>query len=157
MVDELKMARAQAVFALLCTAIERRNWTYEKEEDKLLVHFVVNGDDLPIQLALLVEADKELITLLSPLPFNMSEEKRMEGAIAACAASFGMADGSFDYDIREGGIVFRLVASYRGSTLSEGVLHYMISCAMAMVEKYNDRFFGLENGTISIGEFIKME
>lgn len=157
MADEMKMARAKAVYEQLCTALEHRNWTFDKVEEDLVVRFMVNGDDIPLQMAMFVEAEKELVTLLSPFPFKMSEDKLMEGAIAACTASFGMADGSFDYDITQGGIAFRLVASYRGSNLSEGVLQYMISCSCAMADKYNDRFLALNKGMISIEDFINME
>jgi hypothetical protein len=123
----------------------------------MVVRLVVNGDDIPLQMAMFVEPDKELVTVLSPFPFKMSENKRMEGAIAACSASFGMADGSFDYDISAGGIAFRLVSGYRDSQISEGVLQYMISCSCAMVDKYNDRFLALEKGMISIEDFINMD
>ena len=157
MADDLKMARAREIYNMLCAAIERREWEFTKEENALLVHFVVNGEDIPIQMALFVESEKELVTVLSPLPFRMSRGKRMEGAVAACVASYGMADGSFDYDMEEGGIVFRLVASYRDSTLSEGVLQYMISCSCATVDQYNHRFHALEEGKISIADFVKME
>lgn len=157
MADEMKMARARKVYQDLCTALDHRQWEYTKREDELLVHMLVNGDDLPLQLAIFVEADKQLVTLLSPFTYKMSESKRIEGAVAACVASFGMADGSFDYDINEGGITFRIVASYNGSVLGEGVLQYMISCACAMADKYNDRFLALDKGMLSIEGFIDME
>lgn len=157
MADEMKITRAKEVYALLCTALEHRNWNFEKFDEDLVVRFAVNGEDIPVQMAIFVEAEKELVTVLSPFTFKMSENKRIEGAIAACTASFGMADGSFDYDMASGGIVFRLSTSYTDSTLSEGVLQYMISCSVAMVDKYNDRFLALEKGMISIENFINMD
>ena len=39
MSDEMKMQLAQQVYQTLCSALERNEWTYEKEEDKLIVHF----------------------------------------------------------------------------------------------------------------------
>lgn len=157
MTDEMKNARAQEAFGLVCQALENRNWTFDKFEDDLVVRFVVNGDDLPIQMLVHVQADKQLISVLSPLPFKMSENKRVEGAIAACAASFSMADGSFDYDMSTGGITFRQVVSYRDSEVGEGAVQYMLSCTCAMVDKYNDRFLALEKDMISIEKFISMD
>ena len=133
----------------------RRVNSYEKEEEKLLVHFGVNGDDIPMQFILVVDEDRQLIRLMSPLPFNMSEEKRMDGAIATCVASFGMADGSFDYDLTDGQIVFRMTASFRGSIIGDGLFQYMISCACAMVDKYNDQFLAINKGVMSINDFIE--
>ncbi len=154
MVDEKKMALAKQVYRTLCEAIENREWSFKKEEDKLLVYFGVNDDDIPMQFIIIVDAERQLIRLLSPLPFKMSEDKRLDGAIAACAASFGMADGSFDYDLSDGSIVFRMTASFRESIIGEGLFQYMISCSCAMVEKYNDQFLALDKGTISIADFI---
>ena len=154
MVDEKKMELAKQVYQTLCEAIERREWNFGKDEEKLLVHFGVSGDDIPMQFILIVDAERQLIRLMSPMPFKMSESKRMEGAIATCAASFGMADGSFDYDLSDGTIVFRMTASFRESLIGEGLFQYMISCSCAMVDKYNDRFLALDKGIMSITDFI---
>ena len=154
MADEKKMALAKQVYQTLCEAIERREWNFGKDEEKLLVHFGVNGDDIPMQFILIVDAERQLIRVMSPLPFKMSEAKRMEGAIATCAASFGMADGSFDYDLSDGTIVFRMTASFRESLVGEGLFQYLISCSCAMVDKYNDQFLALDKGIMSITDFI---
>lgn len=154
MVDEKKMELAKQVYQTLCEAIERREWNFGKDEEKLLVHFGVSGDDIPMQFILIVDAERQLIRVMSPLPFKMSESKRMEGAIATCAASFGMADGSFDYDLSDGAIVFRMTASFRESLIGEGLFHYLISCSCAMVDEYNDKFLALDKGIIGIEEFI---
>ncbi|MBQ9930359.1 MAG: hypothetical protein IJO72_06240 [Oscillospiraceae bacterium] len=154
MIDETKMAQAKKVYQTLCEAIERRNWKFGKDEEKLLVHFGVRGEDLLMQFILIVDAERQLIRLLSPMPNKMSEGKRMEGAIATCAASYGLVDGSFDYNLPTGEIIFRMTASFRSSEIGEGMLQYMISCACAVVDKYNDQFLGIDKGEISIADFI---
>ena len=154
MVDEKKMELAKQVYQTLCEAIERREWNFGKDEEKLLVHFDVSGGEIPMHFNLIVDAERQLIRVMSPLPFKMSESKRMEGAIATCAASFGMADGSFDYDLSDGTIVFRMTASFRESLIGEGLFQYLISCSCAMVDKYNDQFLALDKGIMSITDFI---
>ena len=155
MADELKRKYAEQAFSTLCAALNARNWNYEVEEDKLLVHFGVSGDDIPMKFIIFVDVDRQMVRLLSPLSFKMSEEKRVEGAIATCAASYGMADGSFDYDISDGSISFRMTESFRNCSLGEGVIQYLISCACAMVDQYNDKFLALSKGMISITDFVK--
>ena len=157
MIDEKKMELAKQVYKTLCDAIERREWKFGKDEEKLLVHFSVSGDDIPMQFILVVDAERQLVRLMSPMPYKMSEGKRMEGAIATCAASYGMADGSFDYDLSDGEIVFRMTASFRESLIGEGLLQYMISCSCAMVDKYNDQFLAIDKGLMSITDFIAKE
>lgn len=155
MADAKKIENAMKVYESLCEAIDKRGWKYEKDEEQLLVHFGVSGDDIPMQFVLIVDIERQLIRLMSPLPFTMCESKRMEGAIATCTASFGMVDGSFDYDITEGTIIFRLTASFRESLIGDGLFQHMISCSCFMVDKYNDLFLALDKGIISIADFIE--
>ena len=154
MADERNIELAKQVYQTLCEAIERREWNFGKDEENLIVHFGVNGDDILMQFILGVDADRQLIRLLSPLPFKMGEDKRMEGAIAACSASYGMVDGNFDFNLVDGSIAFRMTASFRDSVIGEGLFHYMIACSCAMVDKYNDKFLALDKGVISITDFI---
>lgn len=156
MTDEKNMQLAKRVYQTLCESIERRNWKYGKDEDedKLIVHFGVNGEDIPMDFVIIVDAGRQLIRLISPLPFKMSESKRMDGAVAVCAASYGMSDGSFDYDLSDGTITFRMTASFRESIIGEGLFDHMISLSCAIVDDYNDQFLALNKGLMSIKDFI---
>lgn len=155
MADEKNTTFAKTVFTTLCDAMENRGWKYEKDEQDLTVHFIVSGEDIPMQFILVIDAERQLIRLMSPLPFKMSEDKRIEGAIATCAASFGLADGSFDYDLSEGRIIFRMTASFRESLIGEELFHYMIECSCVTVDEYNDKFLAVDKGLLSISDFIE--
>ena len=48
---------------------------------------------------------------------------------------------SFDYNIRDGSITFRMTASYRESVIGEGLFNYMIDCAAATVDEFNDKLY----------------
>ena len=154
MAEEIKMDLAKEVYATLCAALDRREWHYEKDEENLVVHFGVSGDDIPMSFIIAVDAERQLVRVMSPLPFKFSEDKRMDGAIATCVASFGLADGSFDYDISTGMVIFRMTATYRESKLGDGLFQYMISCASVMVDEFNDKFLAIDKGMLSIGDFI---
>ena len=155
MADEKNLAIAKSLFSKMCDALDRKDCNYEKSEEDLTVFFTVEGDDIPIRFFLIIDADAKLIKLMSPLPFKMSEEKRMDGAIAACAASFGMADGSFDYNISNGQIVFRMTASFRESLIGEELFLYMVGCSYSSVRDYNYQFLAVDKGIISIKDFIE--
>lgn len=157
MADEKKMELAQKVYQTLCDALDSRNWRYMNDDDKLLVHFGVNGDDIPMKFIIVVDADRQLVRLMSPLSFKMSESKRIEGAIATTVASYGMNDGSFDYDMSEGEIVYRLTQCFRDSTIGMGLFHYMIDYSCAVVDAYNEKFLALEKGLMSLQDFIAKE
>ena len=152
--SEIKMERAKKVYATLCGALDERNWKYEKVDDELLVHFTVQGDDLPIQYLIFVDVDRQLLRLLSPLPFDMSEDKRIDGAIATCHATYGLMDGSFDYDLSNGRISYRMTSAFLDNEIPASVVHYMIDFAGVIVDKYNDKFFALNKGFLTIEKFL---
>ena len=87
----------------------------------------------------------------------MPEDKRQDGAIAVCAANYGLVDGSFDYDIGDGEIRFRLASSYRDSDLGPDLFEYMIMVAASMVDNYNDKLFMLAKGMMTVQQFIEKE
>ena len=157
MSDEKNMELSQQVYRTLCYALNNRGWRFDKDDAELQVFFGVNGEKMPMQFIIAVDNDRQLIRLLSPMPYQMREEKKVEGAVAACTASFKMADGSFDYDLADGQIVFRLTASYRESFIGEGLFQYMISCACAVVDTYNTQFKAIDEGDLSIADFLKRE
>lgn len=157
MADENKKILAKKVYDTLCKAIEKREWKYEKDEEKLVVYFGVSGEDISMNFIIVVDEERQIVRLMSPMPYKMREEKRMEGAIATSAASFGMVDGSFDYDLSDGTIIFRMTASFRESEIGEELFQYMISCSCAMVDKYNTQFLAIDKGDMDIGDFLSKE
>ena len=157
MAEELNLKKAKEVFDTLIRMLERRNWKYEKHEDIFLIKSGVKGEDLPIEFVILVKPGNEVVQFISPMPFNIPEDKRVDGALAVCAANYGIVDGSFDYDLRDGEIRFRMTSSYRESTLSEELFEYMVVVAAGTVDRYNDKFFMLAKGMISVQQFLEQE
>ncbi len=155
MATENELALAKTVYNDLCSLLDRKDWKYQKHEDDLVVTFGVNGEDISMDFVLAVDAERQILRVFSQLPFAVPEDKRMDLAIATCVASFGLVDGSFDYDIASGGIVFRMTASFRESRIGDGLFGYLIDCSCAMVDAFNDKFFALCKGVMTINEFIE--
>lgn len=155
MADEKALQQARNVFATLCSALDHRNWHYSRNDENLVVTLTVSGDDFPMELLIAVDPERQLVRLLSRLSNTMAEDKRIDGAVAACAAGYYMVDGNFDYDIHTGTITFRMTASFRGSLLGEGLFDYLINCACATIDEYNDKFFMLNKGLIPLTNFFE--
>ena len=151
---ESKLILAQQVYGKLISALTSREWTYARDDDRMRVQFDVSGDDFPMRFVMIVDAERQQIRLLSRLPFAMSEEKRMEGAVATCVASFMLPDDNFDYNVQTGEIGFRVTQVFMDSEISEELLQYMISWSCAVVDKYNDKFFAIDKGYLSLDDFI---
>lgn len=156
--SEVNMKQAKEVFATLVKMLDTRDWKYSKDEENLIIRSGVKGDDLPVEFIIAIDAEREVVRFLSKLPFSMPEDKRVDGAIAVCVANNGMVNGSFDYDISDGDIIFRLTSSFKsGSILSEDLFEYMIMVSASTVDRYNDRLFMLAKGMITIQQFIEKE
>lgn len=158
MSDKIKMERANEVYNTLTTMLDARDWNYKKDEEKLLIKSGIKGDDLPVEFFIVVKPNNEVVQFISVLPFNMPEDKRVDGAIAVSIANYGLIEGSFDYDIMDGEISFRLTTSYRGgSTISDDLLESMIYIASSTVDQYNDKFFMIAKGMMTIEQLIETD
>ncbi len=154
MAEEKNMAQAKAVFATLCQALDKHEWHFEKDEEKLAIECGAQGEDLPMKITVKVDADRMLIMLLSHLPFVIQEDKRLDVAIAVSAINNALVDGCFDYDVASGHMFFRMTNSFLESTISEEVFSYMLFCSCQTIDEYNDKFLMLAKGMISIEQFL---
>lgn len=157
MSDAIKRQRALKVFETLCGVLDSNEWKYDRDDENLLVRFGLYTEDLPVHYVFIVDEERQMLRLASPMAFKMSESKRTEGAIITNWATIHLLDGCFDYDLYTGHIVYRLTASFLDSEIGEGLIHYFIRCTKAVVDHYNDRFDAVNNGTMSVQEFLAAE
>lgn len=152
---ELKnLEQAKAVFAALCHALDRHEWRYKKDEGKLSIKCGAQGDDLPMDITVEVDADRMLVMLISHMPFVIQEDKRIEAAVAVSAVNNALADGCFDYDVTSGDIFFRMTNSFIDSLLGEDVFSYMLFCSCKTIDEFNDKFLMLGKGLLSVEQFL---
>ena len=148
------MELAKRTFATLCQMLDHDDWHYKKNEEDLSVECGAQGDDLPMELNFQVDAERMLVMVLSPLPFKIQEDKRLDVAIAVAAINNALISGFFDYDIKTGRMFFRMTNSFIESRLSEAVFHYMLRGACVVIDEYNDKFLMLSKGMLSIEQFL---
>ena len=147
--------RAMKIYGDICDVLDAKGWNYTRREDSLAIVLSVRGNDLEMDLLIRVDSERQLVSIVSPMPFAMSDEKRIDGAIATCAATYKLADGSFDYDVNSGKIYFRLTSTYRGCDIGEGLLEYMVDVSLSTIDVYNDKFMALNKGYIDIKSFFE--
>lgn len=154
MAEQKNLEHAQMTFKALCRALEKNDWHYEKDEEKLSIECGARGDDLPMELTVRVDVDRMLVMLLSRIPFVIKEDKRLDVAIAVSAINNRLVDGSFDYDVSSGHIFFRMTNSFIESILNEEVFAYMLYCSCQTIDEYNDKFLMLSKGMLSVEQFL---
>lgn len=156
MADE-KLERAQKVYETLCATLDKHEWHYQKNEERLSIECGAQGEDLPMEFTIRVDTERQLIMLLSHLPFVISEDKRLDVAIATSIANNGLVDGSFDFDITDGHMFFRMTSSFIESDIGSELFTYMLMVSCRTIDDYNDRFLMLGKGMMSIEDFMRKE
>ena len=155
MADEMKMKKAKQLYASLCEKLDEMKLRYDRHEDDLVITFTIRGDDIPMQFVLNIDAQRELIRLLSLLPVKFEGDKRVDACIATSQVNYNLADGSFDFDYESGSVMFRMTSSYVDSLISKDLFAYMIAIASYTVDEYNDKFLMLSKGMIPLKDFFK--
>ena len=154
MSEQKNLERAKVTFETLCRTLDKNEWHYHRNEEKLSIECGARGEDLPMEFMVKVDADRALVMLISHLPFVIQEDKRLDTAIAVSAVNNMLVDGCFDYDIASGHMFFRMTNSFLESTMGEEVFAYMLYCSCQTIDEYNDKFLMLAKGMISIEQFL---
>lgn len=157
MADEKSLMKARQIFDFVCGMLDEDDWNYTKDEEQLAIETGARGEDLPIEFIIRVDAERNMILLLSQLPVTVKEDKCLDMSVAVSIANYGLVDGSFDYNIVSGKIYFRMTNSFIDSTVSKDLIMYLILCSCKTIDDYNDKFLMLSNGTISLEKFIESE
>lgn len=155
--DAKLMQKAKAVYETFCDALTADDWKYTRHDEDLVITCGAKGEDLPMDILVRVDAQRQLISVLSRMPLAFDENKRIEGNLAVCVANKGMVHGCFDFDNNNGKIYFRMANSYRGTVISKDLCLYMMYCACSTIDNYNDKFLMLTKGMITLDQFIKSE
>ena len=156
MAEQKYLEQAKAVFATLCQTLEKNDWHYKKDDEKLSIECGARGDDLPMELNINVDADRRLIILMSHMPFVIQEDKRLDVAICVSALNNILVDGCFDYDVTSGHMFYRMTNSFIESQISSEVIAYMLFCSCQTIDEYNDKFLMIGKGMVSIEQFLQL-
>ena len=154
MADAAKQAQAEIIFEGFCQMLDQEKWHYKKDPEKLTIECGAQGDDLPMELNIHIDAERLLILLISHLPYKIQEDKRLDVAVAVSSVNNILVDGCFDYDIASGNLFFRMTNSFRDSMLGADLYKYLVYCSCQTIDEYNDKFLMIGKGMLSIEQFL---
>ena len=154
MASSKEMNNALEVYNTLIETLDNRRWVYDREDDKLIISLNVNGEDLLMKFVFSCDIERQLLRVLSFLPFDMKEENRVLGAVATAMINYNLAEGSFDYSIESGKLYYVINTSFRGSIISTNLIDHLIDICCFTVDKYNDLLAGLNDGKMDLDEFF---
>lgn len=155
MANEVNLTKAKQVYQDFCAMMDNEGWNYEKEEEKLTIKTGARGDDLPMELIIRIDAERQVVRLISFLPYTIAEDKRLDVAVAVSVVNNSLVTGYLDFDIAEGKLLFRMTNSYRDSLLGRKVYKILLYAACHTIDDFNDQFLMLSKGIISLEQFIE--
>lgn len=153
--NDKDLKQARVVYDTLCELLDKHEFKYKKDEEDLSIFCTMHGDDIPMDLHVEVDAERKLISLVSPLPFEVPQDKRAQIAIAISVINYALADGSFDYNFLNGRILFRMTSSFRDSLIGERLFLYMLAISTGTIDEYNDKLFMVCKRDMEILDIIK--
>ena len=92
----------QDVYETICKMFDDMEYHYERHDEDLVITCKVHGDDIPMDMIFRVHAERQLVSMLSPMPFKIPEEYRTDIAMATTIINDRLVDGSFDFDLSDG-------------------------------------------------------
>lgn len=153
--ERAKEMAAKALYKTLCQTLDNMKWHYNKEEENFIIRTSAVGDDLSMKIMIRIDAERQVMYLKSPMPFNIHENVRDLMGKAILIANYSMLNGSFEFDFSDGYLAFKMVIPYMESIISEAVCKYMIVLSCSMTDKFNDKFQALSEGRMTLSEFEK--
>lgn len=153
---ELELENARDAFEAICEAMDNYNLVYDKDEDEMTVDLTISGQDMPIEMHFRVHPDKEIVRMISPMPYIVPREKRLDMAVALTFVNIRLINGCYDLDMKTGHIGFRLVESYAGSRLGYEAIQYLISITNITEDNYNDKLIMLNKDIITLRKFVSL-
>lgn len=147
---------AQTTYETLLKAIEALNWKCVHDDKNLTAHYPVIGD-MPMEFFVLVDGDRQLLRLMSKMPFSFPHARINAGAIATSYANYHIfADGYLELNMQTGETYFKMTTSFKGTTLSEEAVIYMLSYACQAVDSVNKKLFGVASGSLTVEQYINL-
>lgn len=159
MAEEYELKRAREIFGTLCESLDNAGLVYEKEDGDEFVVKLAFSDDGGLEFLVLVNVKPmhQVVELISYVPFDMPDERRIDAALVVCYINSKLINGSFDYDVFEGKTFFRLTYSYRESLIGQALFDYMIQVSCSTVQEYLSKFNKLSKKELSFEDFILEE
>lgn len=138
----------------VCQALDQQNLQYTRHDDNLVVTLGIQGEHAQVTILFHVDEKRNAVMLLSKLPFDIPEDKRVELALYIAAINNHLFAGCFDLDVFSGSISFRLATVYAGSVLDKEAYSQVFAMAVSSIDAHSEKLSLLLKGEVSIEQLI---
>jgi hypothetical protein len=146
--DEKKLRDAKNVYETVIRTMDKRNWHYDRDDEKLFIRFGVKGDDMPMDIRIQITPDLNRLYLISEMPFEVQSEHQNEIMKAVLKINNKLPFGMFDYGLESGKLLFDFSNCYNDCLVGEELISFMLDYSTFMIDKYNDQLLMVSKGAI---------
>lgn len=133
------MSRMEAMIEMVKKFMDEGKWKYEYDEE---THTIRTGTKMKCKLQALQMGirfnENGYLTVATPI-LDAKEDYRADIAEYITRANFGMINGNFEMDYRDGQVRFKLYTNYKGlDDFSEDIIEESFAIPILMFERYGD-------------------
>lgn len=140
------------------TFLTNDDWHFTFDEEKGVFKFGLSlkGKIKKIDYLIRVRDDEYIVYAISPIGANNNNEKMMAAmAEFVCRANYGLKNGNFELDMRDGEIRFKCFVDCDAITPTQEMVRNSIHCPAAMFNTYGDGIVGIIFGDLSAKEAVE--
>lgn len=150
-------AYSQKIAHVIHTFLTEDDWNYSFDDKRgvFQFHLSVKSKIKSIKYRIRVRADDYTVYAIAPIGADEDNAAMMASmAEFICRANYGLRNGNFELDMRDGEIRFKSYVDCEGITPSQEMVLNSIHCPAAMFETYGDGILGILFGGLSAKEAI---
>lgn len=103
----------------------------------------LGGDLDHVDIYIRVYDDSFTVSVVSPIKVKKDSAKRREMSEFICRANYGLRCGGFQYDIRDGEILYKVYVSCDNIVPSQEMVKHSLYIPAAMFDKYSGGMFAI--------------
>lgn len=134
-----KIGYSETIAQAINDYLIKDEWHFSFDEKRGLFKFGLSlkGRIKKINYIIDVKADEYIVYAISPIGIDeVDKEKMMSMAEFVCRANYGLVNGNFELDMRDGEIRFKCFVDCEGITPTSDMIRNSIHCPAVMFERY---------------------
>ncbi len=139
------------------TFLKEDDWHFSFDEQRGVFKFGLSLKSKlkKINYLIHVKEDEYIVYAISPIGADEDDEKMMSAmAEFVCRANYGLKNGNFELDMRDGEIRFKCFVDCEDVMPSTEVIQNCLHCPAAMFKQYGDGIIDIIFGNVSAKEAI---
>ncbi len=124
------------VLALFETYLQELKWRYQRDPERELVHFGLNGTNGALRVMIHVVPELEIVKCFTTYPLRVPEAQRPAIAEYLTRANYGLTLGNFEMDFADGEVRFRTSMNTDGGAINAAVAAQLLQQNISTADRY---------------------